>query len=347
MSELKKPWVSFCMSTYMRPGFLKHTLHSILQQTFTDFEVIVSDNDPQNSAEAVIAEINDPRIKYFSNGGNLGMIKSFNKSIERADATFIAMITDDDPVYPEMLQTLYDLYIQHPGYGVYHGGSDLICDTALLAKTLNLKVGTNSCLSSDQAIGEVATYSADDFPHYFFKDKISKHLLWSVGVVKKEILLEIGGIPDYGSPYIGDFCYSVLTCSHSGVAIINTSLGCQVIHGANFGYAKYSDFESLYITPEGFNKWLFERMRKRSDWNLLQEEIHTFVGRWMVSHCLLIRRYLTILKLPDAEFKKVVKRIYKIPYLRKWKWKYYIASHFPILFRFLLELKSRYMGDRK
>ena len=62
MNQIKKPWVSFCMSTFKRPVFLKDTIQTILQQSFTDFEIIVSDNDPEQSAEAVVKEINEPRI---------------------------------------------------------------------------------------------------------------------------------------------------------------------------------------------------------------------------------------------------------------------------------------------
>jgi len=46
---LQKPWVSFCMSTYKRPEFLRKQIEGILQQTFTDFEIVISDNDPEGS----------------------------------------------------------------------------------------------------------------------------------------------------------------------------------------------------------------------------------------------------------------------------------------------------------
>ena len=78
------PWVSFCMSTYKRPGLLKTQLSSILQQTFSNFEVVISDNDPDCSARDTVSSFQDIRLQYFSNIENLGMIKSFNKSIERA-----------------------------------------------------------------------------------------------------------------------------------------------------------------------------------------------------------------------------------------------------------------------
>ena len=83
-----QPWVSFCMSTFKRPALLKTQLSSLLQQTLKDFEIVVSDNDPDSSAREVVSEFNDNRVKYFSNKENLGMINSFNKSIERSLGEF-------------------------------------------------------------------------------------------------------------------------------------------------------------------------------------------------------------------------------------------------------------------
>src|SRR5258708_12263464 len=91
------PWISFCMSTYRRTGILRKMLSLLRAQTFTDFEVVISDNDPENSAEAVGAEFQDPRFRYFSNGANLGMIASFHTSIARPCAHFVVPLTDAAP----------------------------------------------------------------------------------------------------------------------------------------------------------------------------------------------------------------------------------------------------------
>src|SRR5688572_27167051 len=104
------PWVSFCMSTYKRPELLKKQIDCILNQKFTDFNIIISDNDPLGSGKIAVESFNDSRIDYAVNDSNLGMVKSFNKSISRSQSEFIVMITDDDPVYPEMLMELHDLY---------------------------------------------------------------------------------------------------------------------------------------------------------------------------------------------------------------------------------------------
>ena len=54
------PWLSFCMSTYKRPELLRNALVAISQQSFSNIEVIISDNDPAKSAEAIVSALNDP-----------------------------------------------------------------------------------------------------------------------------------------------------------------------------------------------------------------------------------------------------------------------------------------------
>lgn len=335
------PWVSFCMSTYKRPEFLRKAILTLQRQTFSDFEVIISDNDPDSSAQEVVSSFNDPRFKYFHNGVNLGMVKSFNKSIERASAEYIVMITDDDPVYPEMLATLRSLSIEYPGFGVYHGGCDVIHYTPEMAYSCRGKVGSNSCLSNEQPVGHIKEYSKDEFPLAFLKNSVNNYMLWSVGITKKQILLDIGGIPDFGTPFMSDLAYTLLTCSHSGVAVINTSLGAQIVHGSNFGYTQNDKYEGYYKTADGFYSWIFERMNNRKDWQILKPEIEKFIARWMVGYGVSIKKHLSKNKLPNHEFKKVLKRIFKIRYISKWRWKYYISAYLPNTFEYLLKLKDR------
>lgn len=334
------PWVSFCMSTFKRPEFLKKALNIIQQQTFDNFEVIVSDNDPDGSGKEIVESLEDGRFKYFHNGINLGMVKSFNKSIERSSADYIVMITDDDPVYPEMLATLYSLYMQYPGYGVYHGGCDVIYFNPEMAFSCRGKVGTNSCLSNEFPIGHIKTYSKEDFPPAFLKNSVNNYMLWSVGIVKKQILHDIGGIPDFGTPFMSDLAYTLLICSHSGVVVINTSLGAQTVHGSNFGYTQSDKFEGYYKTAEGFYSWILDRMSNRPDWENLRPEIEKYIARWMVGYGVSIKKHLKLHNQSLSELNTVLKRIFRIKYISKWRWKYYISAYLPNTFEFLLKLKK-------
>ena len=338
-----KPWVTFCMTTYKRPDFLRKQIRGILNQTFQDFSIIISDNDIGASAKRIVEDYNDPRIQYFVNENNLGMVKSFNRSLAKAESEYVVMITDDDPVYPDMLQRLHDLSVEYPGYGIYYGGCDIQCNDPIVARSSRAKVGTNSCLAN-LPIDTVRVYNGAEFPFAYFTGALGCHLLWSTGIVKREIALEIGGMPDFGAPYNTDFGYMVLSGSYSGAVLLNTSLGCQVVHGANYGYTE-SDFDKFYITPDAFTSWVMERLSKSFDFSGLRKEIEIFVARWAVEYAVSIKKFLRDKNIKDSNFEKYVSKLFKIPYMRKWKWKYYIAIHFPNLFVLLIEMKKRFFNN--
>jgi glycosyltransferase involved in cell wall biosynthesis len=338
-----KPWVTFCMTTYKRPDFLKKQLQSLLKQTFRNFTIIVSDNDSEAGGKAVVEKINDPRISYFTNETNLGMVKSFNNSLNRARSEYVVMITDDDPVYPEMLETLYNLTLEYPGYGTYFGGCDIMCYNPVVAKTSRLKVGTNSCLAN-LPIGTIRTYSGQQFPFAYFKQEIGGHLLWSTGIVKREIALAIGGMPDFGAPYNTDFGYIVLSGAASGAVLINTSLGCQVVHGANYGFTE-SEFEKLFITPNAFYKWVMARLPKDNNYDQLGKHIEVFLARWVVEYSVSMHKFFKHSKGDSRNFRKYVSKVFSIPYLRKWRLKYLMAVKFPAVFQFLINIKSKFSNS--
>ena len=118
---IEKPWASFCMSTYKRPLFLKSQIDILLSQTFANFEIVISDNDPEASGKVIADSFNDSRIKYDFNAVNLGMVKSFNKAIDRSIGEFVVMVTDDDPVDSNMLEYFYLLQKQYPEFSLYSG----------------------------------------------------------------------------------------------------------------------------------------------------------------------------------------------------------------------------------
>jgi glycosyltransferase involved in cell wall biosynthesis len=336
-------WVTFCMSTYKRPDFLRKQIRTILNQTFQNFSIIISDNDTEASAKRIVEDYNDPRIQYFVNESNLGMVRSFNRSLEKAKSEYVVMITDDDPLYPDMLQRLHDLSAEYPDYGIYYGGCDIQCNDPIVAKSSRLRVGTNSCLAN-LPIDTVRVYQGNEFPFAYFTGRLGCHLLWSTGIVRREIALEIGGMPDFGSPYNTDFGYMVLSGSYSGAVLLNTSLGCQVVHGANYGYTE-SDFEKFYITPDAFTSWVMDRLSKNFDFSGLRKEVETFVARWAVEYAVSIKKFLRDKNIRDSNFDKYVSKLFKVSYMRKWKWKYKIAIHFPHLFVLLIELKKRFFNN--
>lgn len=94
------PKVSALMPVYnTNLAYLKETIESVLNQTFTDFEFLILNDSPQNlELENFILEYakQDKRIKYFKNPRNLGISPSRNKLIDLSQGEFLAVIDHDD-----------------------------------------------------------------------------------------------------------------------------------------------------------------------------------------------------------------------------------------------------------
>lgn len=332
------PLISFCLTTYKRDKILKATLESLQRQNFDDFEVIVSDNDVEESGKQVLQQMNDARFKYFANGENLGMKPSFNKSFQRSTGEYIVMMADDDPVYFDMASTLLQLAEKYPGYGMYMGGCDWFCMNAEIAKLYKLNIGTNSCLSNQHDLEFIKPYNADEFLLNFFSFKIFPHYLWSTCMVRRIVLIEKGGIPDYGTAFLGDYAYLPIMASHSGCVVINKSLGCQTIHSENFGR---SQNDQIITAANNYPKYVGERLKHLSSWPITEIQMLNFTGLWVVTHLSFLYKYFK-----SSEEKKslseVEKKIFKIDFMKKYRLKYLLKTRSPFLHDQIVLLKKKF-----
>ncbi|MDP3027962.1 MAG: glycosyltransferase [Deltaproteobacteria bacterium] len=100
------PLVSVIVPTYNRPAMLVETLRSILNQTYSNHEIIVV-NDAGADVENVVTFLNQSgRMTYVRHGRNLGLAAARNTGIKIAKGKYIAYLDDDDLYYPDHLETL-------------------------------------------------------------------------------------------------------------------------------------------------------------------------------------------------------------------------------------------------
>ncbi|MEO8116452.1 MAG: glycosyltransferase family 2 protein [Bacteroidota bacterium] len=92
-----KPAISICIPAYKRVDSLKRLFDSIKIQTFNDFEVIITDDSPDDSVRN-LAEIFKEKIslKYFKNIDTLGTPANWNACIDMASGEWIKIMHDDD-----------------------------------------------------------------------------------------------------------------------------------------------------------------------------------------------------------------------------------------------------------
>lgn len=334
------PLVSFCMSTYKRPEQLRTQLELILSQEYSNIEIVVSDNDPEQSGKDAVESISDSRIKYYANAENLGMVKSFNKSVSRSTGDFIVMITDDDPVYPDMIKILLDVRAKHPDFGVYAGCGDWIIETEYSAQSLKEQVGAKKTILNNFAEGEIILAGANQFPEMYLEGIFSKtFLLWSCCIVERNVILTIKGMPDYGSELLTDHAYMIAASSQRGMAFVNKGLGGQSIRGDNFGFDFERVKEKYITTPSLFYNYLKPYLQRFDNWKQIEKKLWNFIGRGWVEYSLMVFRSLKEKKKDTKEFFSRFKKVFRNRNLSKWKYKFYLKAYFGKLFKILIKLK--------
>ncbi len=103
--------VSVCIPIYNGEEYLKESLESVVNQTFTDLEIIVVDDCSTDQSVEVVREfqLRDPRIKLVLNETNLGLVGNWNKCIELASRDWIKFQFQDDTMELDTIEKMYDL----------------------------------------------------------------------------------------------------------------------------------------------------------------------------------------------------------------------------------------------
>lgn len=92
------PRVSIGLPVYNGERYLSHAIDSLLAQTFTDFELIISDNASSDRTEEICRShaANDERVHYFRNEQNIGAIPNLNRTFELATGQYFMGAAHDD-----------------------------------------------------------------------------------------------------------------------------------------------------------------------------------------------------------------------------------------------------------
>ncbi len=110
------PSVSVLMTAYNREAFMADAIESVLEQTFTDFElIIVDDCSTDRTVEIARAYASrDRRIKVVVNESNLGQFENRNRAAELATGEFVQYHDSDDVMYPHCLAIMVELLAAYP-----------------------------------------------------------------------------------------------------------------------------------------------------------------------------------------------------------------------------------------
>lgn len=98
--------VSIIIPTYNRPEYLKKAIYSVLQQTYQNIEVIVSDDCSSENPQPLVDAFNDSRVRLRRNETNAGVGLNATYAFKEAKGKYVASLNDDDIWQKDFLEKL-------------------------------------------------------------------------------------------------------------------------------------------------------------------------------------------------------------------------------------------------
>lgn len=126
--DTRAPKVSIGLPVYNGEAFLEQALDSVLRQSFSDLELIISDNGSTDRTEEICRRYaaRDPRISYHRQPENRGVSFNYRRAFELARGEYFQWLAHDDVLMPDFLQKCVAALDQDPGAVLCQSLIDLI-----------------------------------------------------------------------------------------------------------------------------------------------------------------------------------------------------------------------------
>tara|TARA_B100000315_G_C14546587_1_gene573541 strand:+ start:308 stop:1222 length:915 start_codon:yes stop_codon:yes gene_type:complete len=175
--------ISVIIPTYKRPILLKRAIKSVLNQNYSDFELLIINDDIQDEKPVLnlIQYLNDSRIKFYNNTRKKGANGARNTGILASKGKYICFLDDDDEWLPEKLgkQLLKFRLLDHNTWGAVYCGrfnwnnkkwfpSGNLLEGNLQYKILKHKISLNlgsTLMISRAAINDIGLFDEDLIRH--------------------------------------------------------------------------------------------------------------------------------------------------------------------------------------
>ena len=182
-----KPRLTLGLPVYNGERFLAASLDALLAQTFTDFELIISDNGSTDRTRSIAQQYEsvDPRVQYVHHPRNRGAAFNHNFVVEQARGEFFKWVSDDDLYAPELLQRCIDALDSRPEIVLAHAWTAFIDDKGRITNAIDYPLTTDVPDPVQRFRSLLYTQGGDDF----------------YGVIRRSVLRRVA---PHGSHHLAD-----------------------------------------------------------------------------------------------------------------------------------------------
>jgi len=127
---LSLPLVSVCIPTYNGAKFLKEALVSVEQQTYSEIEIVISDDDSQDETLEIVKALDLPKVRIFTHP-RYGLVGNWNYCIKNSKGTYIKFLFQDDTLKPDCIAKMVAAAEQDNEVGLVFSSRNLIYSQVL------------------------------------------------------------------------------------------------------------------------------------------------------------------------------------------------------------------------
>lgn len=109
------PLVSVIMSVSNGGATLSAAVRSLVQQTLSDWELVLVDDGSQDDSVGIVEKFGDPRIRIVRHSESRGLACRLNEAVDLSRGKYVARMDADDICYPERLAVQTGLLLSDPG----------------------------------------------------------------------------------------------------------------------------------------------------------------------------------------------------------------------------------------
>lgn len=206
------PKVSVVMASYNHERFVAETIQSVLDQTYQDFEFIITDDGSADQTVDIIKRFDDPRIKLFCFPQNHGACRTINNCINEAKGEYIAVINSDDAWFPNKLEKQVKFLDSHRDIGAVFSYAQIIDEDS------------NDLAEKNHAYQKIFIQDNKNkfewLKHFFFLGNCLCH----PSILIRKVCYEITGLYDERYAQLPDWDFWIRLCMRYDIHIMPENL---------------------------------------------------------------------------------------------------------------------------
>ncbi len=219
-----EPLITVIIPTFRRPQSLRRAVLSVLNQTFSEFQVYVCDDASNDITKEIVSKLAeaDSRIKYYCHEQNIGAAANFNYGLKKVNTPFFSFLSDDDLLLPHFFEVAMQSLCSKPDAMFYAG--------------LTIEVENNKITGVSKDGGRFGFLTPPDS----ILDLSNRALQWSSIIFRSEVINDVGLLDiEVGGPADMDFQFRI--AARHPVVISAKPSAIYVLHAQN-SYARSTDY---------------------------------------------------------------------------------------------------------